>query len=85
VRNCPRCGHARSEQAHLWTAFEFVAPDRCDQERRCLRCGRIESRVLHAYGPWRYVGPDSFLLKLRQVHTCGRCGVEEQMEFERAF
>jgi ribosomal protein S27AE len=85
VRICSRCGDVTSKQTHMWTGFEYVATDRCDQQRRCQRCGRIESRVLHAYGPWRYVGPDSFLLKLQQVHTCGRCGVEEQLEFERAF
>jgi hypothetical protein len=47
--------------------------------------GETETRARHAYGPWRYVGPDSFPRKLHQVHTCGRCGVEERQEFERAF
>jgi hypothetical protein len=48
-------------------------------------CGATETRARHEWGPWRYVGRDSFLLKLRQVRTCGRCGVEKQQEFERAF
>jgi ribosomal protein L40E len=73
------------EQEHAWNAFGYVAPGRCEQERRCRRCGATESRVLHSWGPWRYVGPDRFLLRLHQVHVCGRCGAEEQTEFERAF
>ena len=84
-RVCTRCGRTTSKQAHTWTEFDYVAADRCDQQRRCQRCGEIESRVVHVWGPWRYVGPDSFVLKLHQVHTCGRCGKEEQLEFERAF
>jgi ribosomal protein S27AE len=85
ARVCARCGLVTSKQAHAWTAFEYVATDRCDEERSCQRCGETETRAVHAYGPWRYVGPDSFLRKLHQVRTCGRCGVEEQQEFERAF
>ena len=85
VQICSRCGYTRSQQAHTWTTFEYLASDRCDQERRCGRCGTLETRAMHAWGPWRYVGKDSFLLKLRQVRTCRRCGVEEQQEFERAF
>jgi hypothetical protein len=85
TQSCPRCGHTRSQQAHTWTAFEYVAADRCNQERRCDRCGATETRALHRWGPWRYVGRDSVLLKLRQVRTCGRCGVDEEQEFERAF
>ncbi len=82
---CKRCGDVTSRQAHTWSPFTYVAADRCDQERRCERCGATESDVVHAWGPWRYVGPDSFLKKLRQVHICRRCGLEEQQEFERAF
>ena len=82
---CKRRGDATSRQAHTWSAFKYVATNRCDRERRCERCGAIESDLMHAWGPWRYVGPDSFLKKLRQVHTCSRCGIEERQEFERAF
>jgi hypothetical protein len=85
VWSCSRCGRVRSEQAHLWTAFDYVAGDRCDQERRCERCGVTETRTRHVWGPWHYVGRDSPLLKLRQVRACGRCSVEEEQEFERAF
>ena len=85
VRRCPRCGEARSEQTHRWTAWEYVEAGRCVQQRRCDRCGATEARDWHQWGPWRYVGRDSVLLKLHQVRTCGRCRVEEQQEFERAF
>ena len=85
VRTCRRCGAVSTRQEHTWTEFTYLAADRCEQERRCQRCRTVESRVLHRWGPWRYVGPDSFLLKLRQSHTCGRCGAEEQADFERAF
>ncbi|SNS08305.1 hypothetical protein SAMN04488107_1255 [Geodermatophilus saharensis] len=85
VRTCRRCGEVEQEQEHAWGEFEYLTADRCEQERRCRRCGRAEARVLHRWGPWQYVGPDSFLLKLQQVHTCRRCGVQEQTDFERAF
>jgi hypothetical protein len=84
-RVCRRCGDVTSRQAHTWSAFTYVATDRCDKERKCERCGTLETEFVHSWGPWRYVGPDSFLKKLRQVHTCSRCGVEEEQEFERAF
>lgn len=85
VWSCRRCGRVRSEQAHLWTVFEYTGVDRCDQERRCERCGATETRSLHVWGPWHYVGKDSPLVKLRQVRACRRCSVEEHQEFERAF
>ena len=84
VRICTRCGDVTTEHEHTWSAFEHVTSNRCEQERRCQGCGAIEFRVLYECGPWRYAGPDSFQLKLHQVHTCGRRGVEEQTEFERA-
>jgi hypothetical protein len=62
-----------------------VANNGCVEERRCQRCGALESRALHEWGPWRYMGPDEFQLKLHQFHTCRRCGLQEEAEFERAF
>jgi hypothetical protein len=85
VRACLRCGRAQSKQAHTWTSFAYLATDRCDQERRCNRCRATETRTIHEWGPWRYVGRDDVLLKLHQVRTCGRCSVQEEQEFERAF
>jgi hypothetical protein len=85
ARVCRRCGRVQNEQVHTWSSFEYLAADRCDQERRCARCGATEARTVHAWGPWRYVGRDHVLLKLHQVRTCGRCSVQEEQEFERAF
>jgi hypothetical protein len=85
VGTCRRCGEVAQEQEHAWGRFEYLTTGRCERERRCQRCGERESRVLHDWGPWQYVGPDSFQRKLHQVHTCRRCGVEEQTDFERAF
>jgi hypothetical protein len=85
VRTCTRCGEVDTEQQHAWTPFAYRSAGRCEQERRCERCGATEHRVVHVWSPWRYAGPDQFLLKLHQVHTCRRCGTEEEGEFERAF
>lgn len=38
VRVCKHCGDVAREQEHTWSAFRYVAPGRCDQERRCERC-----------------------------------------------
>jgi hypothetical protein len=85
VRVCQRCGDVTRSQEHTWSASRYLTGGRCEQERRCERCRVTETRVLHQWGPWRYTGPDSLLLELRQQRFCGRCGTQEQADFERAF
>ena len=76
-RMCKRCGSVTSKQEHEWSAFGYVAANRCEQERRCHRCGASESRIRHDWGPWRYAGEDP-IYAVRQVTTCSRCGAEER-------
>jgi hypothetical protein len=67
---------------HDWE-WQYREPGHCEQVQVCRRDGarRPGQRVEHQWGAWTLVAPDRCI----QVHTCGRCGLEETQFLEHVW